>query len=109
VIARPQPEAVLAPGTHVVSGYAWASAGPISSVELSWDGWQTSRPAHLLQSEHRWAWTRFEHVWEVTQPGRYTLASRATDVAGNVQPDQAEWNRLGYGMNAIYALDVEVR
>jgi sulfite oxidase len=108
-IARPRPGEVLPAGSHVIAGYAWSGAGEISSVEVSADNWQTSRSARLLQTDSRWAWTRFEYVWEVDRPGRYTLASRATDAAGNTQPEQAEWNRFGYGMNAIYALDVEVR
>ena len=29
--------------------------------------------------------------------------------AGNVQPDVAEWNRLGYGNNAIQVVTFDVR
>jgi hypothetical protein len=42
-------------------------------------------------------------------PGRHTLRARATDAAGNVQPDTPPWNRLGYGNNAIEVLYVDVR
>jgi hypothetical protein len=34
-------------------------------------------------------------------PGPVTLRARATDLAGRTQPEYAEWNRLGYGNNAI--------
>ena len=36
-----------------------------------------------------------------TDVGRHTLRARATDAAGNVQPEVPPWNRLGYGNNAI--------
>jgi hypothetical protein len=39
--------------------------------------------------------------------GRHTLRARATDAAGNVQPDVPPWNRLGYGNNAIEVLFVD--
>ena len=41
--------------------------------------------------------------------GRHTLRARATDAAGNVQPDVPPWNRLGYGNNAIEVPYVDVR
>jgi hypothetical protein len=40
--------------------------------------------------------------------GRHTLRARATDAAGNVQPDVPPWNRLGYGNNAIEVQFVDV-
>ena len=41
--------------------------------------------------------------------GRHTLRARATDAAGNVQPDVPPWNRLGYGNNAIEVIFVDRR
>jgi hypothetical protein len=35
------------------------------------------------------------------------LRARAMDCAGRVQPEHAEWNRLGYGNNSIQ--DVAIR
>ena len=40
--------------------------------------------------------------------GRHSLRARATDAAGNVQPDVPPWNRLGYGNNAIEVSYVDV-
>jgi hypothetical protein len=39
--------------------------------------------------------------WEATGLGRHSLRARATNEAGNVDPDIPHWNRLGYGNNAI--------
>ena len=41
---------------------------------------------------HQWQDWSFE--WDAT-PGRHSLRARATDAAGNVQPDVPPWNRLG--------------
>src|SRR5262249_20007366 len=37
------------------------------------------------------------------------LRARATDLAGRTQPERAEWNRLGYGNNAIQQVPIRVR
>jgi hypothetical protein len=36
------------------------------------------------------------------------LRARATDRAGRVQPEHAEWNRLGYGNNSIQEVAIRV-
>jgi hypothetical protein len=33
---------------------------------------------------------------------------RAMDCAGQVQPEHAEWNRLGYGNNSIQEVTIRV-
>jgi hypothetical protein len=42
------------------------------------------------------------------EPGPVTLRARATDLAGRTQPEHAEWNRLGYGNNAIQEVTLQV-
>jgi hypothetical protein len=42
-------------------------------------------------------------------PGPTTVRARATDLAGRTQPDRPEWNRLGYGNNAIQEVSVSVQ
>ena len=36
------------------------------------------------------------------------LRARATDRAGHTQPERAEWNRLGYGNNAMQRVPIRV-
>ena len=48
-------------------------------------------------------------TWDAISVGRHTLRARATDAAGNVQPDVPPWNRLGYGNNAIEVIYVDRR
>jgi hypothetical protein len=36
------------------------------------------------------------------------VRARATDLAGRTQPERPEWNRLGYGANAIQQVAITV-
>jgi hypothetical protein len=44
----------------------------------------------------------------VSEPGRYVLRCRATDISGESQPDSPEWNALGYGANGVQQMAVTV-
>jgi len=46
----------------------------------------------------------------VKEKGEYTLLSRATDMKGNQQPMNANWNVLGYGNNGVreHAVTVQI-
>ena len=46
--------------------------------------------------------------WKPAEPGYYTILSRATDSAGNVQPIVSAWNPSGYLWNAIDRIGVLV-
>jgi len=48
-------------------------------------------------------------VVRIDSPGQTTLRARATDLAGRTQPEQADWNRLGYGGNAVQSVPLLVR
>jgi hypothetical protein len=74
---------------------------------------QLHRRRRLVSSRARaskgpYHWQDWSFEWEVTTAGRYSLRARATDAAGNVQPDVPLWNRLGYGNNAIEVSYVDV-
>ena len=107
-ISRPSPDATLAAGAQLITGYAWSGFGPINSVEVSTNAGGSWTAARILEPRLPRAWVRFEHPWMATS-GRHSLASRAMDDRGNVQPETVEWNRQGYHMNAIYTLSVDVR
>lgn len=107
-INQPAPNSAIPRGQHLITGYAWSGHAPIARVEVSTDGGETWREARLLEPRFPLAWVRFALPWEVQAAGSYTLASRATDEAGHVQPVTVEWNRQGYYMNAIYSFLVTV-
>ena len=108
LISWPQPGATLSPGRHNVNGMAWSGAAHISRVEISDDGGETWRAADLTGPRYRYAWQQWNFMWTPPASGQYTLAARATDEAGNIQPLQTRWNSLGYIINGVKPVQVEV-
>jgi len=72
-----------------VLGFALNDGTPLKTVEVSIDSgpW---RLATLDKSNTPYSWKLFTYRWEGAQPGEHTIASRAVDVRGNVQPTEAE-------------------
>jgi DMSO/TMAO reductase YedYZ molybdopterin-dependent catalytic subunit len=107
LITEPHPDEEIQPGALTIRGVAWSGAAPIARVEVSvGDGpWQE---AHLVGERNRHSWQWWELLTRADRPGATTLRVRATDLAGRTQPEQPEWNRLGYGSNAIQAIAVRV-
>ena len=42
-------------------------------------------------------------------PGEHVVEVRARDGAGEVQPDEPEWNPLGYANNSVHRVRVTAR
>jgi len=108
-ITDPVPGATIPAGAYTVRGKAWSGTGPITSVDVSLTGEGEWHAAELEPPKGPYQWQDWSFHWQATTPGRHTLRARATDAAGNVQPDVPPWNRLGYGNNAIEVLHVDVR
>ena len=53
------------------------------------------------------AWARWVFAWDAG-PGRYEIRTRATDDAGNLQPNGVAWNDLGYLYDGVVGHRVEV-
>ena len=68
----------------------------------------TGTPRELEPPTGPYHWQDWSFDWEANDVGRHTLRARATDAAGNVQPEVPPWNRLGYGNNAIEVIYVDV-
>lgn len=96
-INHPSPDGPRPAGRFVIDGVAFAGGERIASVEVSLDGGQSWQPAPLIGPElGRYAWRQFALPVSLA-PGRHILASRATDAAGNVQPEERQENERGYG------------
>jgi sulfite oxidase len=90
----------LAAGTTQILGVAFSGSGPIKRVEVSIDGGKTWRDAKLVGPDlGPFAWRQFVFQAKLGA-GEHVLASRATDAAGNVQPQAREENTQGYGNNS---------
>ena len=105
-LALPWP-AELSAGSHRLHGYAHSPSGPISRVEWSVDSGQTWNEAALSGSQPDHSWARFEFEWNA-EPGEHTIMTRATDAAGNTQPDRVPFNEKGYLFNQPVAHPVRV-
>ncbi len=108
-ITDPAPGATIPVGTYIVRGKAWTGTGPISKVEVSLTGEGEWFPAQVEPPVSPYGWQDWSFEWQVPKAGRFSLRARATDAAGNVQPDVPPWNRLGYGNNAVEVHFVDAR
>lgn len=96
VLALPWP-AELQSGSQRIHGYAH-SPSSISKVEWSADSGTTWHEADLHSPQVQYSWARFEFTWS-PGPGDHILMTRATDTAGNTQPDAIPFNKKGYLFN----------
>lgn len=112
-LALPWP-ADLAAGEHSLYGYAHSPNGPVAEVEWSsdlgatWNASTLEDPQIQPEFEHlvevlsdnafKYSWTRFSLTWDAG-PGEHTIMTRATDAAGNRQPDETPFNEKGYLFN----------
>ena len=80
----------------------------MTTVEVSVTGEGDWHRARLAPPAGRYQWQDWCFDWQATGAGRHTLRARATDVAGNTQPEVPVWNRLGYGNNAVEVICVAV-
>jgi DMSO/TMAO reductase YedYZ molybdopterin-dependent catalytic subunit len=109
IITQPNDDTeTMSPGIHMIRGYAWSGAGAIDLVEVSVDGGETWRSAHIEQPRDRFMWVRWSYRWDVRQMGKYTLMSRATDEVGRVQSREPRYNNMRKNFSAIVGYSVTV-
>ena len=108
LIVEPSAGDELDRGEIAIRGMAWSGAAPIARVDVSvgGNGWQEAR---LVGERKRHSWQPWELIARIERPGATMVRARATDLAGRTQPERPEWNRLGYGSNAISEVAVQVR
>jgi DMSO/TMAO reductase YedYZ molybdopterin-dependent catalytic subunit len=101
LITQPGAGEAVRLGALAIRGLAWSGVAPIARVEVRIDDepWQ---PARLLGHGSTYMWQRWELIIAVDRPRRAVIRARATDSSGRTQPDAPEWNRAGYGNNAVH-------
>ncbi|CAD5370153.1 Sulfite oxidase [Rubrivivax sp. A210] len=100
----------LKAGLVQVLGVAFGGLNPVAKVEVSLDGGKSWSVARFVGPDlGRYAWRQFALATKLPA-GSFVLASRATDSAGNVQPEQRFENAGGYNNNswADHAVKVTV-
>lgn len=101
IITQPEANTVLPPGEITILGAAYSGEKTVEKVEVSTDNGTTWRPATFTGPHEPFAWRQWQYLYTVSQPGVYTILSRATDSDGTKQPMQATWNKLGYNNNGV--------
>ncbi|CAN5865629.1 sulfite oxidase [soil metagenome] len=95
-INHPSGESTVQAGEVLIDGVAFGGTRAVGRVEVSTDGGETWQDAPLVGPDlGKYAWRRFALPVTLT-PGTHTLASRATDTAGSVQPAEPVQNENGY-------------
>ncbi len=97
-------------GTVQIHGVAFGGMHAVSKVDVSVDGGKTWIAARMVGPDlGRFAWRQFALAVRLPA-GSHTLVSRATDAAGNVQPEQRMENAAGYNNSswADHAVKVTV-
>lgn len=105
MIVSPETDSMCSAETEM-RGWAWSGHGAITRVQVAVNG--TWHEAKLGTADSAYAWTPFTLALPLPT-GVVELRSRATDASGATQPDTIEWNTLGYGNNAVRAVQVVVR
>ena len=108
LISWPNQGESLESTSYNVTGLAWSGFAHIASVEVSDDGGETWGDAELVGPRHRFAWQQWNFSWTPSRKGHNTLICRAVDEDGNVQPMETAWNRLGYIINGVKPVCVNV-
>ncbi len=108
LVLEPGDGASLSAGVPArVRGIAWSGGGGIVRVEVRVDDgpwWDAELgPDSGEFAQRSWQWT-----WASPDAGEHRLTVRATDAAGDTQPMESVWNRLGYVNNGCHGVDVRV-
>ena len=104
LIVEPTDGAVLQAGTTELSGVAWGGRGGIAAVEVRLSGgpWHQA----ILGRSHQPAGLNRWSAALQLPPGTQRIEARARDGSGASQPEQAEWNPLGYANNSIHGIRI---
>jgi DMSO/TMAO reductase YedYZ molybdopterin-dependent catalytic subunit len=107
LITEPSGDKEIGRGELAVRGVAWSGAAPIARVDVSIGSgpWQQ---AQLVGERKLHSWQWWELITRIDEPDTTVVRARATDLGGRTQPEAPEWNRLGYGNNAIQEVPVRI-
>jgi len=84
-----------------VRGIAFGGDTGVAKVELSSDGGKTWQPTTLGKDYGKYSFRQWESNVSLPAKGNHSLTVRCTNLAGEVQPDAANWNTSGFMRNVI--------
>ncbi len=89
VITSPSGDMTIRPGPLEILGFAWSGTGTVRAVDVTFDGGRSWREAWLEEPVLDKCLTRFRLPWN-WDGSPTTIASRAVDSTGYVQPTVAD-------------------
>ncbi|RIY42081.1 sulfite oxidase [Neopusillimonas maritima] len=102
------PDTSLKAGPIVIGGVAMGGMDSPSKIEVSLDGGKSWQEARFVGPDlGKYAWRQFAFTADL-KPGRYNLASRTTNAAGQTQPAERAENNRGYNNNSWQDHMVEI-
>ena len=107
-ILQPSHGQKLGIGMSRILGMAWAGPDAVAGVEVSVDGGQSWSAAELVGMTAPYSWTMWEYSWRPTQPGRYSLLSRAVSTSGRMQPMRHDPLCTGYLIHYSRPIEVDL-
>jgi DMSO/TMAO reductase YedYZ molybdopterin-dependent catalytic subunit len=108
LILEPADGSAIKKDTIQVSGVAWTGKGSITKVEFSFDQGTQWIEVNIDPPTSPYGTYRWKYLWRPETPGQYTIAVRAYDSEGNIQPLNSRWNKGGYGNNVIHQLKISI-
>ena len=109
LIAAPAEGHKLHAGQSVeVQGVAWDGGYGIRRVEVTSDGGESWREAHLGKDYGRFAFRPWSFRFAAAKPGRYKILAKASNVIGQTQAETLIFNPAGYHNNVMRPLTVTV-
>lgn len=99
-VNMPNADRPVRAGVVYVSGVAFGAGSPMHRVDVSSDGGKTWLEAPFVGPDlGRFAWRQFALPLRMAA-GKYMVVSKATDAAGNTQPERRLENAHGYINNS---------
>ena len=91
-----------------LSGLAWAGRAAVKSVQVSVDGGETWDNASLNGPSDTYSWQKWSLDWIPANLGHHTLIAKAIDSDDNEQPIESVWNELGYALNGLKPVCINI-
>jgi DMSO/TMAO reductase YedYZ molybdopterin-dependent catalytic subunit len=85
----------------VVRGIAFGGDSGVRRVDFSSDGGKTWHAAHLGRDEGSYGFRQWQTRFAPHKKGDYALMVRCTNMKGEVQPNEPNWNPAGFMRNVI--------